>query len=201
MRASAIAALLAIATGCEPPPPPRFPLGVPESELARPGVTCPHGMHFEPDHGCTGETEGGSATLRVVQQNDMGSGFVLTGALYTLDGRLLYNWKSDGDEAKKRAVVFEARVGAGEHVIDAVLLYRGHGVGVFSYLKGYKFKVRSSHAFRAEASQLTDVLVTGHEKGGPTTPLEERPAVRWKAVVLPPGDTSAPGLRVPSGSP
>ena len=59
------------------------------------------------------------------------------------------------------------------------LEYRGHGYGIFSYLKGYRFKVSSSHTFTAAEGKATTLRVVGYEKGGPTAPLEERPAVRY----------------------
>ena len=59
------------------------------------------------------------------------------------------------------------------------LEYRGHGYGIFSYLKGYRFKVRSSHTYTAAEGKLIHLRVVAYEKGGPTTPLEDRPDVRY----------------------
>jgi len=56
---------------------------------------------------------------------------------------------------------------------------RGHGYGVFAYLKGYRFKVRSTYTFAVPEGRISTLYVVGYEKGGPTTPLEERPAVRY----------------------
>ena len=44
-----------------------------------------------------------------------------------------------------------------------------HGYGVFSYLKGYHFKVRSSHTFTAAEGKLTELTVNAYEKGNLTT--------------------------------
>jgi hypothetical protein len=67
--------------------------------------------------------------------------------------------------------------------VSVKLVYRGHGFGVFSYLEGYKFKVQSSHTFNAEAGKITNVKVVGFEKGGFTTDLKDRPAVRYDVDV------------------
>ena len=59
------------------------------------------------------------------------------------------------------------------------LEYRGNGYGIFSYLKGYRFKVRSSYSFTAPEGRMVALRVIAYEKGGPTAPLEERPAIRY----------------------
>jgi hypothetical protein len=59
------------------------------------------------------------------------------------------------------------------------LEYRGHGYGIFSYLKGYRFRVRSNYSFTAPEGKAITIRVVGYEKGGPTAPLEERPAIRY----------------------
>ena len=69
------------------------------------------------------------------------------------------------------------------------LEYRGHGYGIFSYLKGYRFKVRSSYSFSAPESKAVSLRVVAYEKGGPTAPLEERPAIRYQEQVI---ETAAP---------
>jgi hypothetical protein len=82
-------------------------------------------------------------------------------------------------EPRKELPIFDVAVPAGAHELRVRLQYQGNGFGVFAYLKGYKFDVRSSHSIIAPPGELTVVTVVGHEKGGVTTPLEERPAVRW----------------------
>ncbi|PIE05298.1 MAG: hypothetical protein CSA75_05495 [Sorangium cellulosum] len=50
---------------------------------------------------------------------------------------------------------------------------------MFSYLRGYKFEVRSSHSFTVTEGKSIKLRAIAHEKGGVTTPLEQRPAVRY----------------------
>ncbi len=54
---------------------------------------------------------------------------------------------------------------------------------MFSYLEGYKFKVQSSYTFNAEATKVTTVKIVGFEKGGLTSDLKDRPAVRYDVEV------------------
>ena len=61
---------------------------------------------------------------------------------------------------------------------------QGNGYGVFSYLRGYRFEVRSSHSFTAVEGKTMQLQVVAYEKGGVTTPLEERPAVRYVEKVV-----------------
>jgi hypothetical protein len=75
--------------------------------------------------------------------------------------------------------VYNGSIVPGEHTLTVNLEYRGHGYGVFSYLKGYRFKVRSNYTFAVPEGRVSTVHVVGYEKGGPSTPLEERPAVRY----------------------
>jgi hypothetical protein len=77
------------------------------------------------------------------------------------------------------------------------LTFQGNGYGVFSYLRGYKFEVKSSHTFTAVEGKALTVTATAFEKGGVTTPLEQRPTVEWHEKVLP---LSAPMGAAPAGA-
>jgi hypothetical protein len=71
------------------------------------------------------------------------------------------------------------------------LIYQGHGFGVFSYLKGYKFNVRSSHTFVASEGRATAVTAVGFEKGGVTTNMEDKPAIDFRVNQMA-GEGAAP---------
>ncbi len=60
---------------------------------------------------------------------------------------------------------------------------QGHGFGAFSYLRAYRFEVRSSHSFTAVEGKTVTLQALAYEKGGVTTPLEERPAIRYSEKV------------------
>jgi hypothetical protein len=118
-------------------------------------------------------------------KNEMGSSFVLESVAYALDGAPIFT-KADlnGDLDKREEFeIFNGRIVPGQHQVAVRLVYRGNGYGVFSYLEGYKFKVQSSYTFNAEGGKVTTVRVVGFEKGGLTTDLKDRPAVRYDIAV------------------
>ncbi len=128
-------------------------------------------------------TAGAKAVL--LHRNEMGSSFVLESAAYALDGAPIYTKvDQEGDLDKREEFeIFNGRIVPGNHQVSVKLVYHGHGYGVFSYLEGYKFKVQSSYTFNAEAGKVTNIKVVGFEKGGFTTDLKDRPAVRYDVDV------------------
>lgn len=122
----------------------------------------------------------GSQT-RIVHENKMGNSYRLVKAVYALDGAPIFNRADEEGRLGEREAfdVYNGSIVPGEHTLTVQLEYSGHGFGVFSYLKGYRFKVSSSHTFTAPEGKAATLRVVSYEKGGPTTPLEERPAVRY----------------------
>ncbi len=127
-----------------------------------------------------GDLSTGSRAV-LYHRNEMGSSFVLESVAYALDGAPIFTrTDTDGDLARQEELeIFNGRIVPGQHQIAVRLVYRGHGFGVFSYLEGYRFKVQSSYTFNAEPGKVTSVRVVGFEKGGLTTDLQDRPAVRY----------------------
>lgn len=126
-----------------------------------------------------GVVGGGQAVI--IQENRMSEGFKLVRVAYALDGAPIFT-KADEEGTlgeQKEFEVYNGSIVPGEHTLTVNLEYRGHGYGVFSYLKGYRFKVRSTYTFSVPEGRVATVVVVGYEQGGPTTPLEERPAVRY----------------------
>ena len=118
-------------------------------------------------------------------QNDMSSAFKLVRALFVLDGAVQYN-KSDDSGAlaeQKEIPIFTGSIPPGDHTVQILLQFQGSGYGVFSYLKGYHFEARSSHSFTAVEGKTITLQIIAYEKGGVTTPLEERPAVRFNEKI------------------
>jgi hypothetical protein len=118
-------------------------------------------------------------------QNDMSSAFRLVHALFVLDGAVQYN-KTDDTGAlaeQKQIPIFSGSIPPGDHTVQVVLVYQGNGYGVFSYLKGYKFDVKSNHSFTAVEGKTLTLEMIAYEKGGVTTPLEERPSVRFNEKI------------------
>lgn len=121
------------------------------------------------------------AQARIVHENKMGNSFRLVKITYALDGAPIFQRADEEGELGDREEfdIYNGSIVPGEHTLTVQLEYRGHGYGIFSYLKGYRFKVSSSHTFTAPEGKATTLRVVGFEKGGPTAPLEERPAIRY----------------------
>ncbi len=123
----------------------------------------------------------GGAVARIEFRNDLTSVFRLTRALFVLDGAVQFNKEdTSGKLAGDQAIpVFSGSVPPGDHTMQVMLKLRGHGYGVFSYLRGYKFEVKSAHSFTVTEGKTIELRVVLWEKGGVTTPLEQRPAIRY----------------------
>ena len=115
----------------------------------------------------------------------MSSSYRLVKAAYALDGARIFS-KADEEGALGDQTEFEVYNGSivpGEHNITVNLENRGNGYGIFSYLKGYRFRVRSSHSFSIPEGRTITIRAVAYEKGGPTAPLEERPAVQYSETI------------------
>jgi hypothetical protein len=151
---------------------------------------------------------GGAAGSRseVEFKNEMSSAFQLTRALFVIDGQVQYNRADDGGALadQKDIPIYSGSVPPGDHTIQVALTFQGNGYGVFSYLRGYKFEVKSSHAFTAAEGKTITITATAFEKGGVTTPLEQRPTIEWQEKLQPLGGgasmAAAPGAAAPSGA-
>ncbi len=127
-----------------------------------------------------GVVAGAQATIS--HSNEMSGSYKLVKIVYALDGAPIYT-KADelgGLDETKQFEIYHGSIVPGEHTLTVTLEYRGHGFGVFSYLKGYRFKVGSSHSFTAAEGSITNVKVIGFERGGPTVSIEKRPSIRYE---------------------
>jgi hypothetical protein len=136
---------------------------------------------------------GGAAGSRseITFENQMSSAFKLTRAVIVLDGAVQYTRQDDSGALadQKEIPVFNGSVPPGDHTVSILLNFQGNGYGVFTYLRGYKFEVKSSHSFTATEGKTIAVTATALEKGGVTTPLEQRPSVNWNEKIQALGGT------------
>jgi hypothetical protein len=126
---------------------------------------------------------GAQATL--VHVNRMGSSFRLHRLVYALDGTQIFARSAETNQNLYKTKSFDVLTGPispGSHTISVLAIYKGHGYGVFKYLTKYTFTVRSSHTFTAAEGKSTRIEAVGFEKGGPTTPLDKRPAIDFKVT-------------------
>jgi hypothetical protein len=125
---------------------------------------------------------GGAGSRAVIRfSNELSSAFRVTRVLVVLDGAVQYN-KTDQSGALAEQVeipIFNGAIPPGDHTLQVLVNLQGNGFGVFSYLRGYRFEVRSSHSFTAVEGKTINLQAVAYEKGGVTTPLEERPAIRY----------------------
>jgi hypothetical protein len=124
----------------------------------------------------------GGSRAEIEFKNEMSSAFLLTRALFVVDGQVQYSRQDDsGALAEQKEIpISSGSMPAGDHTINVALTFQGNGYGVFSYLRGYKFEVKSSHAFTATDGKAMTITAIAFEKGGVTTPLEQRPAIQWQ---------------------
>ena len=138
---------------------------------------------------------GGAAGSRaeVLFKNEMSSAFRLTRALFVVDGAVQYNRSDDSGALadQKEIPIFSGSIPPGDHTVQVVLNFQGNGYGVFTYLRGYKFEVKSAHSFTSVEGKTLSLISTSLEKGGVTTPLEQRPTIEWAEKVGALGSASA----------
>lgn len=123
----------------------------------------------------------GGARAEIRFGNDMSTAFRLTRLVVVLDGAVQYNRQDDtGALSKQKEIpIFSGSVPPGDHTLQVLVKLQGYGYGVFSYLRGYSFEVKSSHSFTVTAGKTVELQAIAFEKGGVTTPLEQRPAMRF----------------------
>ncbi|MBI2894882.1 MAG: hypothetical protein HYY06_15105 [Deltaproteobacteria bacterium] len=135
---------------------------------------------------------GAPSELLVRFENEMGSYFRFGRLDLYVDGTLLFmracaDDDTDCPDQMRGRLLHFGVVAAGEHAANANLVYHSNpvGFGAFSYIRAYTFRLRSAHSFVVRRGHRLELSVIAHERGGVTTPIEERPAVRWVERVLP----------------
>ena len=123
----------------------------------------------------------GGSRAQIKFTNDLTTAYRLERALIVLDGAVQYNKQdASGKLAKQHEIpVFTGTIPPGDHTVQVLLRLRGHGYGVFSYLQGFRFEVKSAHSFTVTEGKTIAIDIIIWEKGGITTPLEQRPAIRY----------------------
>ena len=124
------------------------------------------------------------ARARLVHRNEMGSTFKLQEAHYFLTPPLKQMSNLDGSLADQKEIeLFQGQIVPGNHQLSVNLVYAGNGYGIFSYLKGYRFKIRSATPSqrRRESSPRLRWLVMSVAGSRRTC---ERPTVRYDVDVM-----------------
>ena len=133
----------------------------------------------------------GASRAIIHHKNEMGSSFKLIKAAFALDGVQIAATSDAALADLQEFDVYNGAIQPGSHTLSVALQYQGNGFGVFSYLKGYKFNVKSSHTFVAGESKTTNITVVGYEKGNITTKLSDKPAIEFRVNVISAGEGNA----------
>jgi hypothetical protein len=137
----------------------------------------------------------GGSRAEVAFKNELSGAYKLVRALVLIDGAVQYQRQDEtGALADQKDIpIFTGAVPAGDHTVQFVLDLQGSGSGVFSYMRGYKFQVKQSHAFTAVEGKSIALTATIYEKGGVTTPFEQRPTIEWQEKAASISATAAVG--------
>ena len=111
----------------------------------------------------------------------MGAFFELQSVLYYLDGKKIYYQDNSNGllDKRKEFEIYNGSIIPGNHALTVEMVYRGNS-NLFSYLKGYVFKLKSSYTFYAAKGRVTQVAVVGFERGGIGTDLEDKPYIKYE---------------------
>lgn len=144
---------------------------------------------------------GGGSRAIIKFSNEISTAWKISKLLVVLDGSVQYSkTEQQGVIADAGEVpVFTGTIPPGAHTVQVLVNLTGTGFGVFSYLKGYKFEIRSDHSFTAIEGKTTNLQVISFEKGGATARFEERPAVRYGEKVTQ-GLGDLPGATTPGAA-
>jgi len=136
----------------------------------------------------------GGARAEVEFANDLSGAWRLVEAVFVLDGAVQYKKTDDSGvlAAQKNIPIFSGSIPTGDHTLQVLLKLRGHGFGVFSYLSGLEATVRHDHSFTITDGKVFKLRATAWEQGGPTTPVEEQPDIRFNETIRSISDAPAP---------
>jgi len=126
-----------------------------------------------------------ASELVIIQDNRMGGSFRLLAYRYLLDGKQL-EAKTDlsgKDSEKGTRSIYAGPALDGVHILTVEYVFRGHGFGVFSYLRGYRYRIRSSYRFKVTVGSGSTIRVIPFERGSAFTPLKQRLSVKYKKQV------------------
>lgn len=128
----------------------------------------------------------GGAEADIVFRNEMSNAFRVVSVLFVLDGAVMKKEQDDTGElaAKKTIPVYNGPLTPGDHTLQVVVVFQGHGYGVFSYLRAHKYTTKHTHSFTVTEGKVARIEATAFEKGGVTTPIDQRPNVRFTEKIV-----------------
>jgi len=119
------------------------------------------------------------ARLSVRLEDQLGAFFRLRKVVVLLDGVVQLRAEGRRLVDRSRLPVFDGMVSRAAHTVQVLAQIQGHGHGVFSYLKAYRFELRASHSLTVTADKSTHLRLVVRDREDPLLPFEERPALRF----------------------
>ena len=123
----------------------------------------------------------------ITYRNEIGTMYIPVQYSYSLDGNEIYAKVDESGKLsdQKEFEIFNGSLAPGNHTVSVNMVYIGNGYGVFSYLKGYRFTVKSSRTFTASEGKEMQLKVVGREKGNIlTTDMKDRLDVSFRENVI-----------------
>ncbi len=121
---------------------------------------------------------------RLVHRNEMSGSFRLERAVYKLDGEPIFARSAEeGLSDVEEFMLFDGPLTPGTHVVDVEMIFRGAAVGVFTYLQGYKFNVRSRYQLDVVEGRNTVLKIVVYEAEDVTVEARQRFKVRYDVEV------------------
>jgi hypothetical protein len=124
------------------------------------------------------ETESGDLIIRMVGRSD--PWFELPELAMAVDGQGVLGPTPAAALRGAREFIRVPGVAAGPHTVSVWYRMRGRGTGVYAYMSGYEFNVRSSHSFNVVSAQATCVSVLLYFLDDPELALVDRPRVDFR---------------------
>jgi hypothetical protein len=120
----------------------------------------------------------GLAKTTIDVSSETSAAYKLVSARVVVDGQVQLD-KKELTGAERQLPVFTGATAPGQHTARVDVVLQGNGYGVFSYLRGFKVTLTSSHTWNATADQPIHVTATLYELNDITVPFQQRPQVRW----------------------
>lgn len=125
------------------------------------------------------DTLGGAQTV-ITHVNDLGKGFRVVSAVYSLDGAQIYSASDETVDlhGQKTIEIHRGSVLPGAHNLSVQLVVEGNPRGPMAYTRAYRFTITTSHAFTVDAGQTIELNAIGYPLKG-VDHYVERPQIRF----------------------
>ena len=121
----------------------------------------------------------------IMHKNTMGTSFALEQLAYLLDGQVLLTKVSKNGSLDQQTEfeVVNGPLPPGDHLLEVSMVFTGSGFGLFTYLKGYRFKIDSKYRLKVAEGRLTKLDVIAFPRQDITLGPKERIGIRYDAEV------------------